>query len=134
MALTITGKLAATVGGVTVQNATSVYSHGEMAGTEVHQTVYRSVGTSYVTLTAASSPTIGVGSVAVGTDHFIVLRNVGDDAGTGGTWLVSFDAGTTDHLDIPLGGIVVLPMNGGKYISVKASAADVRLEIVAAEI
>lgn len=129
MALTITGKLNASKSGTTVTNATNTYSHGDMTGDEMHQTVYVSTGATYVTLTAAATPTIGIGSIDVSAIHFILLRNMDDTE----TWKVSFDAGTTDHLHLHPGGICVIPMNAAKYVSVKASASGVRLEIVAAE-
>jgi hypothetical protein len=131
MALTLTAKLAASKSGTTVQNATSSFALGDMTGDEMHQSIYVSTGTSFVTLTAASSPTIGVGSIDVSADHWVLLRNVED---TTGTWVVSFDAGTTDHINIGVGEVAgPFKMDGGKYLSVKPSASGIRLEIVACE-
>jgi hypothetical protein len=131
MALTLTAKLAASKSGTTVQNATSSFALGDMTGDEMHQSIYVSTGTSFVTLTAASSPTIGVGSIDVSADHWVLLRNVED---TTGTWVVSFDAGTTDHINIGVGEVAgPFKMDGGKYLSVKPSVSGIRLEIVACE-
>lgn len=131
MALTLTAKLAASKSGTTVQNATSSFALGDMTGDEMHQSIYVSTGTSFVTLTAASSPTIGVGSIDVSADHWVLLRNVED---TTGTWVVSFDAGTTEHINIGVGEVAgPFKMDGGKYLSVKPSASGIRLEIVACE-
>lgn len=131
MALTLTSKLAASKSGTTVQNATSTFSLGDMTGDEMHQSIYVSTGTSFVTLTAASSPTIGIGSIAVASDYWVLLRNVED---TTGTWVVSFDAGTTEHINIGVGEVAgPFKMDGGKYISVKPSVSGIRLEVVACE-
>ena len=131
MALTLTAKLAASKSGTTVQNATSSFALGDMTGDEMHQSIYVSTGTSFVTLTAASSPTIGIGSIDVSADHWVLLRNVED---TTGTWVVSFDAGTTEHINIGVGEVAgPFKMDGGKYLSVKPSASGIRLEIVACE-
>jgi len=131
MALTLTAKLAASKSGTTVQNATSSFALGDMTGDEMHQSIYVSTGTSFVTLTAASSPTIGIGSIAVASDYWVLLRNVED---TTGTWVVSFDAGTTEHINIGVGEVAgPFKMDGGKYLSVKPSVSGIRLEIVACE-
>jgi len=134
MALTLTAKLAASKSGTTVQNATSSFALGDMTGDEMHQTIYTAgvgVGGTFVTLTAASSPTIGIGSIAVASDYWVLLRNVED---TSGTWVVSFDAGTTEHINIGVGEVAgPFKMDGGKYLSVKPSADGISLEIVACE-
>jgi len=131
MALTLTAKLAASKSGTTVQNATSSFALGDMTGDEMHQSIYVSTGTSFVTLTAVGSPTIGIGSIDVSSDHWVLLRNVED---TTGTWVVSFDAGTTEHINIGVGEVAgPFKMDGGKYLSVKPSVSGIRLEIVACE-
>jgi hypothetical protein len=101
-----------------------------MGGDEVHQTIYLSTGTDYVTLTAVS-PDIGLGSIAVASDYWVLLRNV---EATEGTWAVSFDAGSNDHINIGVGEVAgPFKVDGGKYVAVTPSASGKRLEIIACE-
>jgi len=132
MALTLQSKLTASKSGTTVTNVTSSFALGEMTGDEVHQTIYLSTGTDYVALTEATpdADTIGLGSIAVASDYWLLLRNL---EATAGTWAVSFD-GTNDHINIGLNEVAgPFKVDGGKYISIKPSASGKRLEIVACE-
>ena len=130
MALTLSAKITATKGGTTVTNVTSSFALGEMTGDEVHQTIYLSTGTDAVHLTKASAPDIGLGSIAVANDYWLLLRNVEASAGT---WAVSFDA-TNDHINIGVGEVAgPFKVDGGKYVAVTPSASGKRLEIVACE-
>ena len=130
MALTLSAKLTATKGGTTVTNVTSSFALGEMTGDEVHQTIYLSTGTDMVHITKASAPDIGLGSIAVANDYWLLLRNV---EATAGTWAVSFDA-TNDHINIGVGEVAgPFKVDGGKYVAVTPSASGKRLEIVACE-
>ena len=131
MALTLSAKITATKGGTTVTNVTSSFALGEMTGDEVHQTIYLSTGTDYVTITKASAPDIGLGSIDVSADYWLLLRNV---EATAGTWAVSFDAGSNDHINIGVGQVAgPIKVDGGKYVAVKPSASGDRLEIIACE-
>ena len=134
MALTLSAKLTASKGGTTVTNITSSFALGEMTGDEVHQTIYLSTGTDAVHLTEATPDvdTIGLGSIAVASDHWLLLRNVEASAGT---WAVSFDGGTNDHINIGVGQVAgPFRVDGGKYVALKPSASGIRLEIVACEV
>jgi len=133
MALTLTSKISATKTGVTVTNATSTFAMGDMTGDEMHQSIYLSTGTAYVNITEATpdADTIGLGSISVAADYYLLLRNV---EATAGTWAVSLDGGSTDHFHIPVGGVFgPVLIEGGQYVAIKPSASGDRLEIVACE-
>ena len=133
MALTLTSKIAASKTSTTITNATSTFALGDMAGDEMHQSIYLSVGAVDVTLTAATPETtdIGLGSIDIAKNHWLLLRNVEASAGT---WAVSMDGGTTDHFHIPVGGVWgPCLIEGGVYVTICPSAAGDRLEIVACE-
>ena len=131
MALTLTSKIAASKTSTTITNATSTFAMGDMTGDEMHQSIYLSVGVLYVTLTAAAAADIGLGSIDVSADYYLLLRNVEASAGT---WAVSLDAGVTDHFHIPVGCVFgPVRIEGAVYVSIKPSASGDRLEIVACE-
>lgn len=123
MALTLTAKLAASKSGTTVQNATSTFALGDMTGDEMHQTVYVSVGTSAVALP--------VGSIDTASDYWVLLRNVED---TTGTFTISFDAGTTEVMELAPGEVAgPFKVIGGEAVHVTPSASGIRIEVVACE-
>ena len=122
MSLTITGKLVGTVSGTTVQNATSTFTPSTHTGTELHQTVYLSTGTSAVALP--------VGSVDTSANYYVLLRSL--ETGSE-TWGVSFDAGSTTSLQLKAGSIAVLPVIASEAVHIVPSASGIRIEVVVAE-